>query len=279
MKLVDNREPTENLPARRMSNRDFEMVIRRAAELQARDSEGSDSDGIEEAEVLRIGRELGLSTQHLHRALVEVKGSEADETGVFAKLFGPAHVRVGRTLRGDPKEIASVLEGYLVAREYMAVLRRMPDRVVFTRATGASAAVGRAMSKAFNRTPLLPVVNLEMASQRLEEGFSYVSLATSLSGQRTATATTSIVGGGSGTAIGAAVLGIAIAPPAALLALPFLAATMFGGHAYYSGVVRKVQIQLESLLDRLEHGELVRASGPWSPRKSLPAELWRELKE
>lgn len=254
--------PSSDLPEKRISNRDFEMVIRRAAELQARESEGPDSDGIEEAEVLRIGRELGLSTQHLHRALVEIKGSDEAESRLFARLFGPAHVRVGRTIQGDAREIAAILESYLVAREYMAVLRRLPDRVLFTRATGASAAVGRAMSKAFNRTPLLPVVNLEISIQRLEEGFSYVSVATSLKGQRTATAATSIVGGGSGTAIGAATLGIAIAPPAALLALPFLVASVFGGHTYYAGAVRRVQVQLESMLDRLEHGELARSAGP-----------------
>ena len=259
-----------NLPEPRLSNRDFELVIRRAAELQARDAEGADADGIAEGEVLRIGRELGLSTQHLHRALAEVKGVGETESGVMTRLFGPAEIRVGRTVPGDAAGIAQVLEQYLVNREYLSVLRRFPDRVVLTRAGGATAAVGRAMSRAFNRTPPLSISTLETTVRPLEEGYAFVSLGTSLSGKRSATAAASILGGGSGAALAAAVLGIAIAPPAALLALPILGVSMYGGHAYYENAVERVQVQLESLLDRLEHGELKPPSGPLFTSRGKP---------
>lgn len=266
--LPDRIEPPADLPANRLSNHAFEQVIRRAAELQARDAEDVGGDGIDETEVLRIGRELGLSTQHLHRALVEVKGAEEPESGVLGTLFGPARIHAGRTIRGDAREIATALERHLVEREYLAVLRRFPDRVVFTRASGVVAALGRASSQVFNRSPLLGVPNLEVSSQPLEEGFGYVTLATSLGGQRTSTAAVSILGGGSGAAFTAAALAIAVAPPVGLLGLSVLGGAVFGGHVYYERAMRKVQIQLESLLDRLEHGELTR-----QPRgRALP---WR----
>lgn len=253
-------------PGRRLSNRDFELVIRRAAELQAKESEDLSGDGIDEAEALRIGRELGLSTQHLHRALVEVSGDAQAESGLMVKLFGPGRVTVGRTVRGTASEVALILERHLVEREYLAVLRRLPDRVLYTRATGVGATVGRAMSQAFNRSPLLPVSNLDVSVHALEEGFAYVTLTSMLRKERIATSASSMVGGGTGTVVAGASLAIAIAPPAALLALPILGASVFAGHAYYSNLVEKVQVQLEFLLDRLEHGELVRPVRP----KSLP---------
>ena len=259
-------------PPRRLSNRDFELVIRRAAELQAREAEGPDADGIDEGEALRIGRELGLSNQYLHRALAEVRGDEEAESGVFARMFGPDTVRASRTVAGDGDKVAALLERHLVEREFLAVLRRLPGRTMYTRATGVVAAVGRATSQVFNRSPLLPVSSLEVAVRQLEEGFVFVSVASSLRQERTTAGLSSMLGGGAGTVASATVLGIAIAPPAALLALPILGASVFAGHAYYRGLSRKVQTQLEFLLDRLEHGELTRPAPPkalswgsWSP--------------
>lgn len=255
------------VPGRRLSNRDFELVIRRAAELQAREAEDFSGEGIDEAEALRIGRELGLSTLHLHRALVEVSADAQTESGLMVRLFGPGKVTVGRTVRGTAPEVAQILERHLVDREYLAVLRRLPDRVLYTRASGVGATVGRAMSQAFNRSPLLPVSNLDVAVHPLEEGFAYVTVTSVLRKERIGAGAAAFFGGGTGTAVAGASLAIAIAPPAALLALPLLGASVLAGHSYYSKLVEKVQVQLEFLLDRLEHGELVRPvrtkSLPW----------------
>ncbi|MEX2583008.1 MAG: hypothetical protein WD766_07030 [Gemmatimonadota bacterium] len=255
-------------PERVLSNQDFEMVIRRAAELQAREAEAKDGEGMSEAEVVRIGRELGLSTRHLNQALAEVGGVPGQESGALVKLYGPVQVSASRTVVGETAEVSRRLERYLVEREYLAVLRRLPDRVVLTRATGVAAAFGRGVSQVFSRSPLLKVSGLEMAVHALEEGYSYVTLSTSLRGNRLATAAGSMLGGGSTAAATGAVLGIAIAPPAALLGLPVLGGAIAIGHFYYKGLVQETQIQLESLLDRLEHGELPPPVTRWSaPRR------------
>jgi hypothetical protein len=103
--------------------------------------------------------------------------------------------------------------------------------------------------------------------RQIEEGYAYVTLSTPLNSTRTTAALTSIIGGSAATVAVAAPLAIAVAPLAALLALPILAGSVYGGHAYYVNTVEKTQIQLESLLDRLEHGELAIAnrarSLPW----------------
>ncbi len=260
-------EGGSNLPVPRLSNRDFELVIRRAAELQARESEERfGGDGISEAEVIRIGHELGLSTPNLQRAIAEMTGA-APEEGVLTSVFGPTTVRASRAIRGDATEVAKALERYLEEREFLAVLRRFNDRVVFTRASGMIATMGRAASQMFSRSPLLNVTNLEMAVRPFDDENAFVSLSTSLKSNRTAATASSIVGGSAGSAVTGAVLGIAIAPPAALLALPVLGLSVFWGRSYYNGLMGEVRVQLEALLDRLEYGDLPPPVGGWGGRR------------
>ena len=269
--LPERRPERGELVERKLSNRDFELVIRRAAELQAREAEEFGLDGITEAEVLRIGRELGLSVQHLHRALAETGGAGTDEEGVGYRLFGPGVVRASRAVRGEPASVGRLLERYLIEREYLAVVRRYSDRVTFTRATGMMAAMGRATSQMFSRSPMLKVNNLEMTVQPFDGDTSYISLATSVRVQRTTTAASSLVGGTAAAGVGGAFLAIAIAPPAALLALPVIGGSYWLGKTIYDHVVSDIQEQLESLLDRLEHGELPPPMRGWSgPRVGFP---------
>ncbi|RMH12724.1 MAG: hypothetical protein D6701_13175, partial [Gemmatimonadetes bacterium] len=61
-----------DLPERRISRREFEAVIQRAAELASSEPEAGDA-GFTEAEVLRIARDVGLSPHHVERALAEVR--------------------------------------------------------------------------------------------------------------------------------------------------------------------------------------------------------------
>lgn len=252
---------------RRLSSHDFELVIRRAAELQARASdEEAGGEGVTESEALRIGRELGLSGRHLERALAEVHTRTPPETGLLARLYGAATVACSRTVPGDAPAIRELLERYLVEREFMRVLRRFPERTVYTRGEGVAAAVGRATRKAFDRHPMLSLPSLELSVRQLEPGFCHVTLVTSLAGSRVGTAAgATAVGGGAGTAVAVA-LGIAIAPPLALLGLPVLGGALLGSRAIYASIFERTQLQLESLLDRLEHGEIVAPP----PRRSLP---------
>lgn len=263
--LSEDRPDDRNLPVRRLSTEEFELVIRRAAELQTRESERGAAEGITEAEAVRIGRELGLTSENLHRALAEV-GVGPGDTGAMASLFGPEAVRAVRAIEGDATDLATTLERYLVGREYMTVLRRFPDRVLFTQASGMMAAMGRATSQIFNRSPLLKIDNLEVAVHPFEDGWSYVALSTTLKPTRTAAAASSLVGGGTAAATAGAVLGIAVAPPAAVVALPILGASYLFGRAYYRNLIENTHLQLESLLDRLEHRELIRRPDRSNPQ-------------
>jgi hypothetical protein len=248
--------PRKDPAAPRLSNEEFELVIRRAAELQARSAEEAGAEGVSEEDALRIGRELGLSGAALGRALAEVRGGAVEEHGPLVKLMGPARISASRAVPGDARALARVLEEHLVDVQYLVVQRRLADRTVFVKASGVLAAVGRTTTEIFRRAPLLGVENLDVSVRQLEPGLCYVGLSTDLGGERTSHAVGGAVTGGVFGAINAVVLGIAVAPPAALVAIPVAAALGYAWRYGYQAAARKALVQLEALLDRLEHGEL-----------------------
>jgi hypothetical protein len=248
--------PRKDPAAPRLSNEEFELVIRRAAELQARSAEEAGAEGVSEEDALRIGRELGLSGAALGRALAEVRGGAVEEHGPLLKLMGPARISASRAVPGDARALARVLEEHLVDVQYLVVQRRLADRTVFVKASGVLAAVGRTTTEIFRRAPLLGVENLDVSVRQLEPGLCYVGLSTDLGGERTSHAVGGAVTGGVFGGINAVVLGIAVAPPAALVAIPVAAALGYAWRYGYQAAARKALVQLEALLDRLEHGEL-----------------------
>jgi hypothetical protein len=249
--------PRKDPAVPRLSNEEFELVIRRAAELQARSvEEEGGAEGVSEEDALRIGRELGLSGAALGRALAEVRGGAVEEHGPLVKLMGPARISASRAVPGGARALARVLEEHLVDVQYLVVQRRLADRIVFVKASGVLAAVGRTTTEIFRRAPLLGLENLDVSVRQLEPGLCYVGLSTDLGGERTSHAVGGAVTGGVFGGINAVVLGIAVAPPAALVAIPVAAALGYAWRYGYQAAARKALVQLEALLDRLEHGEL-----------------------
>jgi hypothetical protein len=254
---LPERKREESAPGRRLTSDEFELVIRRAAELQAGSADETSPEGVSEEEALRIGRELGLTGEHLVRALAEVRGGgTAEETGVAARLFGGARIRAARALRGNAAALGRTLEAYLTEHEFLVVQRRLADRTLYVRASGVVAAVARTTSGIFRRAPLLELENLEVSVRQVEPETAYVGVGTDVSGERTGYLVGAGMIGGVGGGMAALVLSIAIAPPAALVALPIAAAGLGGMRYAYQESARKAQVQLEALLDRLEHGEL-----------------------
>ncbi|HYW08054.1 MAG TPA: hypothetical protein VE913_13920, partial [Longimicrobium sp.] len=97
MSDLPSHPPGSGPPARRVSSTELEAVIRRATELQFARSDSD--DGLPEAEVMRIGKELGLEPAHVRRAIAEVRGVPVAETGVLARVMGPETIRASRIVR------------------------------------------------------------------------------------------------------------------------------------------------------------------------------------
>lgn len=262
--LVPAPSERAGVPERQLSSGELEAVIRRAVELQAREAEGGPGEGLTESELIRIGRELGLSPAHVQQALAEVRSRPSPEReGWFGRGFGDAAVLSSRHVSRSAESVRRELEVYMRDRECMVVQRRLPDRTVYVQASGVVAAVSRAAQRVGSRYPPLGARQIEVAVQPVDENSCFVSLAVDLSGQRTGLAAGGLLGGGGAGGITAAMAAIAIAPPAALVGVPLLIGAVLSARAIYSQLTERMRVQIESLLDRLEHRELLPPGGTW----------------
>ncbi|CAA9328340.1 MAG: hypothetical protein AVDCRST_MAG68-2275 [uncultured Gemmatimonadetes bacterium] len=254
-----------NSPARRVSSAELEAVIRRATELQF--ARGDVEEGLSEAEVMRIGKELGLEPAHVRRAMSEVRGRVREEKGMMVSVMGPDTVRAGRTIRRPAAALGMTLEEYLVSCEFMVVARRFPDRTRYLRGNGMGAALGRAAAKMGQRSPMLDLRQVDVHVSPVDEDTAYVELSVPLGSVRTGLTVGGVVGGGGAGAAAGISTAIMFADPFALIGFPILGAAVLGARLIYRGVAGGVQERLEAFLDRVEHGELP------NPAKKRPE--WR----
>jgi len=244
------------LPARMLSSTELEAVIKRAVELQtARETEMT--DGLSDAEVVRIGQELGLEQHLVRRAIAEVRSRPPEEHGVVAGMMGPGVVRASRTIRRPAVELGIFLERYLIETEFMVVERRFPDRTRYVRAQGFGAAVGRTFSKVGSRVAPLDLEGVDVGVALADEDSSIVTLNVDLSTIRIGTAAGGwLTGLGGGGTLAAVILASTAPHLLALAGLGVAAAGALVSRAAYRLILRQTQNKLEAFLDRLEHGEL-----------------------
>lgn len=245
-----------NLPARKLSSTELEAVIKRAVELQtARETEMT--DGLSDAEVVRIGTELGIEQHLVRRAIAEVRSRPPEESGVVAAMMGPGTVRAARTIRRPAVELGIFLETYLLEAEYMVVERRFPDRTRYVRAQGIGAALGRTFSKVGSRVAPLDLQTIDVGVALADEDSSVVTLSLDLSTGRAWGALGGVLGGtAGGGGVALAVLATTAPHVLALAGIGVLAAGVLGSRGIYRLVANGVHNKLEAFLDRLEHGEL-----------------------
>jgi hypothetical protein len=244
------------LPARMLSSTELEAVIKRAVELQtARETEMT--DGLSDAEVVRIGKELGLEQHLVRRAIAEVRSRPPEEHGLVAGVMGPSVVRAARTIRRPAVELGIFLERYLIETEFMVVERRFPDRTRYVRARGVGAALGRTFTKVGSRVAPLDVESVDVGVAVAGGDSSVVTLSVDLSTIRSGTTMGGWLGGlGGGGTVAAVVLASTAPHLLALAGLGVAAAGVLGSRGAYRFIIGKTQDKLEGFLDRLEHGEL-----------------------
>ena len=255
MSDANKSEGGSHLPAHRLSSQELEAVIRRAVELQS--AVGGTDEGISEAEVVRIGHELGLEPTHVRRAINDVRSQPEEEQGLVAGMMGPGRIRAGRTILGSADEIRRLVEDYLVRCEYMMVQRRFPDRTRYLRDSSIAAGFGR-MARQFGvREPRLDIKELDVAVLPVDDETAFVELSVNLAGDRTGYVAGGAVAG-TLTSVPPAVFALFTAAPdlLALAGIPIFGAWMLGMRAGYRYTTRQTQEKLESFLDRLQHGEL-----------------------
>ena len=132
-----------------LTRRDFDEVMRRAAELAADDPDSA-ADAFSDAEVVRIGREVGLPERHVRRALEEHRtrggGVEGGWKGTVRLLLLRDEVKAGRTIDRPRSRIRRELDDFMVGGQLLQRVRGKDDLLQYRPAVDWVSRVARAAS-------------------------------------------------------------------------------------------------------------------------------------
>lgn len=154
-----------------LSRRQFDEVIRRAAELTAQDSETGGELG--EGDLFRIAREVGLPEHHVRHALSEVRAG-AVSSGLLDRVYGPAQIVASRIIPGEPGLVAGKLDDFLVGGRLLHRVRRTPNYLQYRPAVDWISSLARAASATSSRYYVASAKSVEVRLEQVEEGRTLV---------------------------------------------------------------------------------------------------------
>ncbi len=239
----------------------LERVLARAAQLQAAEADTGEMT-LTEAQILDVGKEVGIPAQHIRQALAEERSrvEVPVESGRVAALFGSATVFATRTVRGAPAMLFDKLDDAMQREESLRVKRRFADRVTWEPRGGLATEMRRVLNVGGHGYRLARAHEVSATIIAVDAERSIVRLDASLANVRSQR-----IAGGSGVAVAGGVTGgilVALGVMTAVAALP-LAAGLVGGYFIarsHGPQVAGAQLALEQMLDRLERGEMQRPS-------------------
>ncbi len=256
-------------PGELLSSAQLKRVIQRAAELQT--ARESVPDRLDDAEVMRIGEEVGLESQHVHRALLELRAeamvpATKSENALFLRLLGTGHAQASRVVPGDVAEVQDELGGYLRSAESLRPVRDRAGVSIWEPASDLGSQLKRSLDFGGHGYELAKARRVETVIQQLESGRSLVTLSADLTNQRAVHATSWLMGLG-GVATGATVALVLAAGFPLLLVAPLagglcLAGGLSGADVTFRKRRERVELTMQGLLDRLERGGSLPATGP-----------------
>jgi hypothetical protein len=252
--------PSPKPPARRIDRASLERVLARASELQA--GSGETPDEFTEEQLLELGKEVGLSPQHLRQALAEERTRSIvpdDEHGITASLFGPSRVRADRTVPGKAADVLGAIDAWMQRTELLIVKRHHTDRIVWEPRHDFLVGIKRALRVGGRDYALSQSFEASATVVQVDDARVHVGLDADFRTSRRRSVEqmvgTTVVGAAATGAllVMGVVAAVAVAP---VVVIP--AAGIAGARALQSRVVTRAQLALEQLLDRLERGELGR---------------------
>jgi hypothetical protein len=243
-----------------LTRREFDAVIRRAAELASIEAESGEGSLTQE-EVVRIAGEVGLSEGHVRRALSEVR-SGVEAGGTIDRVFGPAQAHAARVVPGSPAELSAKIDEFLVGTQLLQTVRRGPTFLQYRPADDWASQLARSTGLRSRKYYIASSGSVEVQLEPV--GADSTSVTFQLEpGIRAEHVAGALVGGGAGGAVagGLTAFGLSTFAPLAL-ALgvgAMLGAGVWSGialatrHAYRRRL-GEVQAEAEGVLDALESG-------------------------
>ena len=263
-----------------ISRTGIELVIRRAIDLSLSQQEAKED--ISEAELIKIGEELGLSPRHVRQAIYERGSSEPEPASFLDRNFGPTSITVARAVPCEVTGAQRRLEDYLVTREYLQIRRRQGVNALFEPADDAFSSIARIFNRPSSRYGLARVQRAYLTVRPLEADWCHVRLELSYPERRSSHVIGAAVGGGLvGAAVGSATtlaVGLAMGGFTGAEGLTALVSGALAGGSSFAGMwalirasyrkwIARTKDEADAILDRLEHGEDLRPpASPWMRR-------------
>jgi hypothetical protein len=248
---------------------DLDRVIRRAVELQFQEADDREGETVSEAEVLRIGREVGVDEKHLRRALGELRAESlvpvpVGERPLLERHVGPGTVQASRVVPGEAREVEAKLAEHFRAGESLTRIRSRQGRSHWEPAEGFLAELQRGFRWKGQRYDLARAAAVDLTVVSLEEGYALVIISVDLRKSRSESFFGHLgVSGGVGAAAGVGV-GMIVAG-GWVVALPgaVVGAVVGGvsGRNAHQKEVKRLHLAMEGILDRLETGEPLARKG------------------
>lgn len=245
---------------RTLSRREFDAVIRRAAQLAASDPDTAEGV-LTEAELFRIADEVGLSEAHVRHALTDVRAG-AEGGGVLDRIFGPLSVRASRVVPEQSAAVSARIDDFLVASQLLQSVRRGVGVLQYRPAVDWASQVARAASFSSRKYYVASARSVEVRLESVDEDRTLVEFLVDPGTRRDDLAGAVLLGGGGGVGVGLLVVwgltavtsvGVAITVGAIVGAGAWAAIGYAVGRSH-KGKLREVQIELEGVLDTLETG-------------------------
>jgi len=253
---------------RSLTRREFDAVIRRAAELAAADPEVGEG-ALTEADLFRIAGEVGLPDVHVRRALSEVQ-DELGGAGTLDRVFGPSEVRAARVIPGRPEPLAAEIDDFMVASQLLQRVRRSRSVLQYRPAVDWASQLARAASFTSSKYYVASAKSVEVRLEPVDEKRTLVELVVD-PGTRGDDIAAAIFGGGAGGGAAGAAAGVglaAVAPLGLAIGVGVVAGIgVWSAITYMAGrshkrKLREVRTELEGILDVLEVGDSLEPPPP-----------------
>jgi hypothetical protein len=249
----------------------LERVLARAAELQGASAIPESSDLISEAQLLEIGNEVGLAPAVLNQALAEERTriNVPEERGLVAQIAGAGFATATRTVPGASREILAKIDSWMQREECLQVQRRFADRITWEPQRGLFGKLRRTVNVSGRGFYLMDAGQVSATVLPVDASRAVVRLDADINASRARRVSAGGFVGAMGVAASGIVgLGLVVAHLPLFIAagaavLPFAGST-FAAYKVartHRTVLSGVQLALEQILDRLEHGEFERSAG------------------
>jgi hypothetical protein len=265
--MPDEKAP---LPARQtlLDRQALERVLARAAELQGADALPESSDLISESQLLDIGNEVGLNPATINQALAEerTRVNVPEERGFVAQIAGAGFASATRTVDGSQRDVLATIDSWMQRDECLQVQRRFSDRITWEPQRGLFGKLKRTVNVSGRGYYLVDARQVSATVLPVDPTRSVVRLDADISPSRARRVGLGGVAAGAGGVVGGILgLGLVVAHLPILIAAGIALLPLAGGTAgayriarSHRGVLSSVQLALEQILDRLEHGEVSR---------------------